>query len=163
MRSILIRFAVPTLIAVSILAFFGVPYVDRILAEWFRRDVDLRAQLVAHSIEGSLRGFLERGDKQGLGSYLATITTDERLMAIVLCAEGGKPLFKTDRTPAEIDCSVRSNLGDRGSGIVKLRDGSVEVSSFPVRGANDMPLTALIVHDLGFIDRRQSSARNYVL
>ena len=71
MRAILIRFAVPTLIAVSILAFFGVPYVDRILAEWFRSDVDLRAQLVAHSMEGSLAGFLERGDKKGLANYLA--------------------------------------------------------------------------------------------
>ena len=37
MRTILIRFAVPTIIAVSILAFFGVPYVDRILAEWFNQ------------------------------------------------------------------------------------------------------------------------------
>ena len=64
MRAILIRFAVPTLIAVSILAFFGVPYVDRILAQWFRSDVDLRAQLVANSMEESLAGFLERGDRR---------------------------------------------------------------------------------------------------
>src|SRR6185295_15202784 len=73
MRSILIRFAVPTLIAVSILAFFGVPYVDRILAEWFRSDVDMRAQLVAHSMEGSLTSLLERDDKRGLRGYLAGI------------------------------------------------------------------------------------------
>ena len=163
MRAILIRFAVPTLIAVSILAFFGVPYVDRILAEWFRSDVDLRAQLVAHSMEGSLTGFLERGDEKGMASYLATITTDERLMAIVLCDEGAKPLFTTERTPAEIRCSMRRDLGDRGSSIVKLADGSVEVSSFPMGSAEGRPITALIVHDLSFIDRRQSSARNYVL
>ena len=163
MRAILIRFAVPTLIAVSILAVFGVPCVDRILAEWFRSDVDLRAQLVAHSMEGSLTGFLERDDKKGLASYLAAITTDERLMAIVLCDEGTKALFTTERTPAEIECSVRRDIGDRGSSIVKLIDGSVEVSSFPMGSANGKPVTALIVHDLSFIDRRQSSARNYVL
>ena len=163
MRTILIRFAVPTLIAVSILAFFGVPYVDRILAEWFRRDVDLRAQLVAHSMEGSLTRFLERGDDKGLASYLAAITTDERLMAIVLCDDSAAALFATDRTPAEIECSVRRDIGDRGSSIVKLADGSVEVSSFPMGSANGRPVTALIVHDLSFIDRRQSSARNYVL
>jgi hypothetical protein len=130
MRSILIRFAVPTLIAVSILAFFGVPYVDRILAEWFRRDVDLRAQLVAHSIEGSITGFLERGDEKGFANYLAAITTDGRLMAIVLCDDGDKVLFKTGRTPAQIGCSARRNIGERDSSIVKLADGSVEVSSF---------------------------------
>jgi trehalose 6-phosphate synthase/phosphatase len=163
MRSILIRFAVPTLIAVSILAFFGVPYVDRILAEWFRSDVDLRAQLVAHSMEGSLTSFLERDDKKGLATYLAAITTDERLMAIVLCDDGTKALFKTDRTPAEIECSVSRDIGNRGSSIVKLADGSVEVSSFPMGNANGKPVIALIVHDLSFIDRRQSSARNYVL
>jgi trehalose 6-phosphate synthase/phosphatase len=163
MRAILIRFVVPTLIAVSILAFFGVPYVDRILADWFRRDVDLRAQLVAHSIEGSLTRFLGRGDMKGLASYLAAITTDERLMAIVLCDDGETALFATDRTPAEIECSVRRDIGERGSSIVKLADGSVEVSSFPMGSANGKPVTALIVHDLSFIDRRQSSARNYVL
>src|SRR4051794_6631407 len=107
MRAILIRFAVPTLISVSILALFGVPYVDRILAEWFRRDVDLRAQPVAHSMEGSLTGLIERGDKKRLGSCLAAITTDERLMAIVLCDDDAKTLFATERPPAEIQCALR--------------------------------------------------------
>ena len=65
MRYILIRFAVPAFIAVSILAFLGVPYVDRILADWFRSDVDLRAQLVAHSMEGAIAERLERGDRKG--------------------------------------------------------------------------------------------------
>ena len=163
MRAILIRFAVPTLIAVSILAFFGVPYVDRILAQWFRSDVDLRAQLVANSMEESLAGFLERGDKKGMAGYLAGITTDDRLMAIVLCDADSKMIFATDRTPAEIKCSARHDLGERASNIMKLVDGSVEVSSFPMGSANGRPVTALIVHDLSFIDRRQSSARNYVL
>ena len=163
MRSILIRFAVPTLIAVSILAFFGVPYVDRILAEWFRSDVDLRAQLVAHSMEGSLTGFLDRNDSEGLARYLAAITTDERLMAIVLCDEDTGALFRTERTPAQIKCAIRRDIGDRGSRLVKLADGSVEVSSFPMGSASGRQVTALIVHDLSFIDRRQSSARSYVL
>ena len=84
-------------------------------------------------------------------------------MAIVLCDDDSKALFTTERTPAEIKCSVRRDIGDRGSSIVKLADGSVEVSSFPMGSANGRPITALIVHDLSFIDRRQSSARNYVL
>jgi len=163
MRSILIRFAIPTLIAVSILAFFGVPYVDRILAEWFRSDVDMRAQLVAHSMEGSLTSLLERDDKRGLRAYLAGITTDERLMAVVLCRDNNTLLYKTERTPKEIGCDVLDQTGERGSGLLKLRDGSVEVSSFVFNDATDAPIRALIVHDLSFIDRRQSSARNYVL
>jgi trehalose-6-phosphate synthase len=163
MRTILIRFAVPTLIAVSILAFFGVPYVDRILADWFRKDIDLRAQLVAHSMEGSIADHLGRGDRKGLAKYLAAITTDERLMAIVICGDDANALVKTDRTPSQIDCAFRHGHGDPGSELVKLADGSVEVSSFPMGSVGGQPVTALIVHDLSFIDRRQSSARSYVL
>jgi trehalose 6-phosphate synthase len=84
-------------------------------------------------------------------------------MAVVLCDDSSKPIFTTGRTPAEITCPVRQDAGDRGSSLVKLADGSVEVSSFPMGTANGRPVTALIVHDLSFIDRRQSSARNYVL
>ncbi len=163
MRSILIRFVVPTLIAAGILAFFGVPYVERILAGWFRGDVDMRAQLVAHSMEGSLARFVERNDKSGLARYLAGITTDERLMAVVVCRADGTPYFQTDRTPEEIGCEALQRTGDRGSSLIKLEDGSVEVSSFVIGAADSKPLRALLVHDLSFIDRRQSSARNYVL
>jgi len=163
MRSILIRFAIPTLIAVSLLALIGVPYVDRILAGWFRGDVDMRAQLVAHSMEGSLARFVERQDDKGLGEYLAGITADERLMAVVLCREDGALLFRTDRTPDEISCKTLRQTGERGSSQIKLAAGSVEVSSFTFRNADHSLIRALIVHDLSFIDRRQSSARNYVL
>lgn len=163
MRSILIRFVVPTLIAAGILAFFGVPYVERILAGWFRGDVDMRAQLVAHSMEGSLARFVERNDKSGLAKYLAGITTDERLMAVVVCRADGTPYFQTDRTPEEIGCEVLQRTGDRGSSLIKLEDGSVEISSFVIGAADGKPIRALLVHDLSFIDRRQSSARNYVL
>jgi trehalose 6-phosphate synthase len=163
MRAILIRFAVPTIIAVSILAFFGVPYVDRILADWFRSDVDLRAQLVAHSMQGSVASFLERGDRSGLEKYLAAITTDERLMAIVLCADDSRTLMSTGRTPSEVDCTLRNDIGERGATLLRLADGSVEVSSFPMGSVAGVVVTALLVHDLSFIDRRQSSARSYVL
>ena len=124
----------------SILAFFGVPYVDRILAEWFRSDVDMRAQLVATPWKESLAGFLERDDKKGLAKYLAGITTDERLMAIVLCGEDSKPLlYNRSHSALKSVATVRRDIGARGSNIVKLADGSVEVSSFPMGSAERPP------------------------
>jgi trehalose 6-phosphate synthase len=163
MRSILIRFAIPTLFAVSVLAVFGVPYIDRILAEWFRSDVGLRAQLVAHSIEGPLGRFLEQEDTAGLHEYLGRLTTDERLMAVLLCRDDHTLLLKTERTPPEVDCATLQQTGDRGSSLLKLANGSVEVTSFTFDSQGAKRTQALVVHDLSFIDRRQSAARNYVL
>jgi len=108
MRTILIRFAVPTLLAVSILAYFGVPYVDRMLAGWFRADVDMRAQLVASSMTTALSGLVEQNDQRALREYLNTITADERLLAILLCRADGALVYKTERTPDAITCALRS-------------------------------------------------------
>ena len=76
MRSILIRFGIPTLVAVSLLAYFGVPYANRLLADWFSSDVNLRAQLAATSMAPTLGTLLDTQSETDLRNYLATITTD---------------------------------------------------------------------------------------
>jgi len=163
LRSILIRFAIPILVAVSILAYFGVPYADKILADWFRDDVDMRAQLVSSSMATSLARLADKRDSRELRSYLASITADERLLAVVLCGADENLIYKTDRTPEAITCAATRDIGERGNRLMQLPSGSVEVSSFPYASASGMPFRALVVHDLSFIDRRQSTARNYVL
>ena len=50
-RSVMLRFVLPIALAACVVAFFGLPYIERLLAEWFRSDVELRAQLVMHSMD----------------------------------------------------------------------------------------------------------------
>jgi trehalose 6-phosphate synthase len=163
MRAILIRFAIPSLLAVSILAYFGVPFVDRMLAGWFRSDVDMRAQLVANSMTTTLSGLLDKNDQRALRKYLAGITADERLLAVVACRADGMLIYQTERTPDAITCALALQIGEQGNRYLQLPSGSVEVSAFSLEGANGDSSRLLIVHDLSFIDRRQSTARNYVL
>ena len=163
MRAILIRFAVPTLLAVSILSYFGVPYVDRMLAGWFRADVDMRAQLVANSMSATLSTLVEQSDQSALSGYLNAVTADERLLAVVVCRADGTLVFETERTPDAITCASTLGIGERGDQYMQLKSGSVEVSAFSFEAAHREPIRLLIVHDLSFIDRRQSTARNYVL
>jgi trehalose 6-phosphate synthase len=163
MRTILIRFAVPTLLAVSILAYFGVPFVDRMLAGWFRADVDMRAQLVASSMTTALSGLVEQNNQRALREYLNTITADERLLAVLLCRADGTLVYKTERTPDAITCALTREIGERGNRYLQLKSGSVEVSAFSYETDKRESIRLLIVHDLSFIDRRQSTARNYVL
>lgn len=163
MRAILIRFAIPTLLAVSILAYFGVPYVDRMLAGWFRTDVHMRAQLVANSMTTTLFGLAEQRDQRALREYLSTITADERLLAIVVCRADGTLIYQTERTPNAITCGLTFESGESGGRYLQLPSGSVEVSAFSHEIDQGEPIRLLIVHDLSFIDRRQSTARNYLL
>jgi len=163
LRSILVRFAIPTLVAVGILAYFGGPYADKLLADWFRADVEMRARLVSTSMATSLARLVEKTDPQELRGYLSTITADERLLAVVLCDANNQVIYQTERTPDAVTCVETREIGERDNRLLHLPSGSVEVSSFPYTSNAGTPFRALIVHDLSFIDRRQSTARNYVL
>ncbi len=58
-RSTILRFVLPVAFASCVVAYFGLPYIERLLAEWFRSDVELRAQLVMHSMEEPITELVE--------------------------------------------------------------------------------------------------------
>ena len=83
------RFVLPVALASCVVAFFGLPYIQRLLAEWFTADVELRAQLVMHTMEGPLTELVEQGNETRLHGYLAKMTADERLLAVLVCRPDG--------------------------------------------------------------------------
>src|SRR5277367_2843674 len=105
-RSVLLRFVLPVAFASCVVAYFGLPYIERLLAEWFRSDVELRAQLVMHSMEEPVTDLVEEGGESRLRAYLAKITADERLLAILVCRPDGSRIFQTERTPSAVTCSA---------------------------------------------------------
>src|SRR5271154_1187866 len=106
-RSVMLRFVLPVAFASCIVAFFGLPYIERLLAEWFRSDVELRAQLVMHSMDERITELVQNGDQARLSNYLAKITADERLLAILVCRPDGSTIYQTEHTPG----SISSNAG----------------------------------------------------
>ena len=129
-RSIMLRFVLPVAFASCVVAYFGLPYIERLLAEWFRSDVELRAQLVMHSMEEPITDLVEKGNESRLRAYLAKITADERLLAILVCREDGSTIFKTERAPAAISCAAAGNPKAPATSIMQLPSGSVQISRF---------------------------------
>jgi trehalose-6-phosphate synthase len=162
-RSVVLRFVLPVALASCVVAYFGLPYIQRLLAEWFRADVELRAQLVMHSMEEPIKDIVETGNGARLRAYLAKITADERLLAILVCSPDGETIFKSDRTPAAISCEKESGIKPAGTRIMQLPSGSVQVSRFDYDTAEPTPFRVLLIHDLSFVDRRQRTARDFVL
>src|SRR5665213_4227176 len=130
-RSIMLRFVLPVALASCVVAYFGLPYIQRLLAEWFRSDVELRAQLVMHSAEEPITDLVENGSEARLRAYLSKIATDERLLAILVCRPNGSTLFKSERTPPAISCdSDAVGASPARSQIKQLPSGSVQISRF---------------------------------
>src|SRR5579863_7226237 len=162
-RSIMLRFVLPVALASCVVAYFGLPYIQRLLAEWFRADVELRAQLVMHSMEEPITDLVENGSEARMRAYLAKITADERLLAILVCRPNGSTIFKSERAPASISCEASGATPPAASHIVQLPSGSVQVSRFDYDSAAPVPFRVLMLHDLSFVDRRQRTARDFVL
>jgi len=162
-RSIMLRFVLPMAFASCVVAYFGLPYIERLLAEWFRSDVELRAQLVMHSMEEPITDLVQKGNESRLRNYLAKITTDERLLAVLVCRTDGSTIFKTERAPATITCESNAVSMPASSKVVELPSGSVQISRFDFDAAQPTPFRVLMLHDLSFVDRRQRTARDFVL
>jgi trehalose-6-phosphate synthase len=159
----MLRFVLPVAFASCVVAYFGLPYIERLLAEWFRSDVELRSQLVMHSMEEPITELVEKGNEWRLRAYLAKITADERLLAVLVCRTDGSTLFKTDRAPTAISCDAASMPNSTPTRIVQLPSGSVQISRFDFDSAVPTPFRVLMLHDLSFVDRRQRTARDFLL
>ncbi|HEY3655426.1 MAG TPA: trehalose-6-phosphate synthase [Steroidobacteraceae bacterium] len=162
-RSVMLRFVLPVAFASCVVAYFGLPYIERLLAEWFRSDVELRAQLVMHSMEEPITELVAKGNEARLRNYLSKATADERLLAILICRPDGKTIIKTERAPAAISCDANAKTSPAVTRVVQLPSGSVQVSRFDFDAAEPLPFRVLMLHDLSFVDRRQRTARDFVL
>ncbi len=162
-RSIIVRTVLPLLLAAGTVAYFGLPYIDRLLAQWFRSDVELRAQLLMSSMQEALPVYLAKNDQAGLRRYVARITADQRLLGLLICRPDGTPLIKSERMPAAVDCEQAQSVPDGRSGVLETPTGSAQVSVFDQNPPGMAPYRVAIVHDLSFVDRRQNTARDYLI
>src|SRR5450631_1660755 len=162
-RSVMLRFVLPVAFASCVVAFFGLPYIERLLAEWFRSDVELRAQLVMHSMEEPITDLVQKGNEWRLRGYLAKVTADERLLAVLVCRPDGSTIFKTERAPAAIACESAGGSHFTATRVVQLPSGSVQISRFDFDAAEPTPFRVLMLHDLSFVDKRQRTARDFVI
>jgi trehalose 6-phosphate synthase len=162
-RSIFIRSVLPLLIAAGVVAFFGLPYVDRLLRDWFSADVQLRARVVMSSLADTLPPLVARDDQAALSRYANKVMLDQRVLGILVCRLDGRLVFATLRTAAAVGCPATTRLADGHSDILRMRTGSVQLSVFDQNPVNQPPYRVGILSDMSFVDRRQSAVRDYLI
>ena len=162
-RSVILRIVLPLALASCVVAYFGLPYIQRLLAEWFSADVEARAQLVMQTVQDPLAELIGQGSEARLRSYLAKMTADERLLGMLVCRPDGTTIVKSERTPAAISCEGDGKAKPFSASIVQLPSGSVEVSRFDFDTARPTPYRVVMLSDLSFVDRRQRTARDFIL
>ncbi len=138
-------------------AYLLVPVVDNLTLQWFKRDLDLRAELISRSLNGILLTMEPTRKDSAIPELFDDYAEDERLLAIGLCDENNKLVYKTKYFPDEINC-----ITDHVDHLVKLTQGPVHVASTS-SAIDGKRATLFIVHDVSFVQRRSDTTRNYII
>jgi trehalose 6-phosphate synthase len=163
-----LRFLLVLLAGLALLTALAYGGLTRVIRQWFEKDLALRSTLaVAAARQGLSANWT--GDPGLLAQALADITRDERIMGAAACSAEGRLLAATQAFPAEFSCGpvlrrLREETAPDGvpwSMTSELKGGLVQLSAVPVE--RDTGGVLLLVHDLSFISRRQTTTRNLVL
>ena len=152
-----LRFVIPLLLALAAFAYAVVPLVDKLTMRWFVSDLDMRASLIATTVQEPVQDLLRTGNRTRAVEFFTRITQDERLYAIGFCpARRGQPVA-TPALPPEVNCRALDQFSGPAGHMLTSAQGPVLVSVRPldVRGGHGREAGARARHEL----RRRAAAR----
>jgi trehalose 6-phosphate synthase len=169
------RLILGLLAGLALLTWVASGVVETTAREWFERDVSSRAHLFLTVANRSLAQAWN--SPQELQSDLATIARDEHVMAAAACGSDLSARAATAAFPSEFNCvevgpRMLIPAGPGGaeqpsfrewSTIATLPTGRVYVSAMPVRGDGPELGFAILVQDLGYIQKREDRARTFLI
>ena len=169
------RFLVVLLAGVALLAYLGSTAVQKTTRRWSEADIAQRTAALAEKNQPVLLARWTAGAHEALEAMLNNLARDERITAVGACDQNNQLLASTPAFPRELACAeVRQRMaGERegqpaGPGLVwgtnwSLPGGNVYLSAVPVvRDGTSLGLL-LLVHDLSFVERRDSRLRQLLL
>lgn len=157
-----LRFVAPLILALALMAWALTPVVDRQMLRWFVRDLDIRASLVANTVQDPVRQLVETRDAPRLRKYFERLTEDERLFAVGYCAADAHAPIASRSWPSRIQCDSLQHFADPAERTLDSPHGALHVSVAPVLRDSGPPGTLVLVHDMSFIDRRSAETRKYI-
>ncbi len=154
-----LRFILPLLFVLGLIAYFVTPLVDSLTLQWFRRDLDIRSRLISNTIQDSVADLIRSDSKARINALFNHAIQDERLYALGYCDLNNQLKFKTETFPEELKCSTGS---ESASGIVQFASGSLHVARFPM-ASNGLAIGDLVlVHDMSFVEKRSADTQRYI-
>ena len=157
-----LRFILPLILALAAIAYGVVPLVDQLTLRWFVRDLDIRSELVANSVQEPLQEHLRFGQKKKTELYFSRLIQDERLFGVGFCPAGGGALIASQAFPAAIQCDNLDRFADPVARVLKSEQGPLHVALRTVEQEGSALGKLVLVHDMSFIQRRSEETRLYV-
>jgi trehalose 6-phosphate synthase len=158
------------LAGLALLTVVGYLGLNQVTRQWFETDVRLRAELAVSAARQSLIANWKE-DSEVLAASLRDMTRDERILFAAACAPGGRTLARSEDYPTELSCAPilarmeRENVPPGATWLTTAEsaNGRMQVSAIGLRSGQKLLGTVLVVHDLGFLSRREATTMYIVI
>ncbi|CAK0746357.1 Alpha,alpha-trehalose-phosphate synthase [Gammaproteobacteria bacterium] len=157
-----LRFIFPLLTILGGIAWGTAPLVGELVQRWFRTDVELRSQLLFDSIQDTVNAMIASKENSKIDGLFRRIARDERLLALGLCMPNGVLSHRSSEWPKALSCPLPSTASKKTFTVEHLEAGPVLAAVFTLTVDNVELGRLIIVHDLMFIERRSSTAEQYM-
>jgi trehalose 6-phosphate synthase len=142
-------------------AYAVTPVLDGLMMRWHMRDLDIRASLVASSLQETLFeavGAPETGAK--VGNRLTNLIRDERLYGLAVCDVNGNRIATSAGFPDEVPCEAASEP-DR-SLVRSTPQGPLHVALRDLMHDGQRFGSLVVIHDMSFAQRRSDATKRYL-
>ncbi|MEO7578675.1 MAG: trehalose-6-phosphate synthase [Massilia sp.] len=157
-----LRFILPLALVLGLFGYIAVPLMDKFTLRWSVRDLDIRSQLLAATMEDQVLDSLAQKSGKRINQLFDRAIQDERLYALALCDPAGHLLYKTGTYPESLGC-WRGLTGENvPKALVQLPQGPVHVSESDLMRDGAPAGRLILVHDMSFIVRRSADTKQYI-
>ena len=156
-----LRFVLPLVIVLAVIAYGVIPLVDSFQLKWFVRDLDMRSKLMVSTMGGPLADLLVSNSKGKISAYFTRIIQDERLYALGFCDLENRLLYETQAFPEDVTCQEMTSLAANFSTVRSFGSGPLHITSAAIESSGRRLGRLLLLHDMSFIQQRSSDTKQY--
>jgi trehalose 6-phosphate synthase len=156
-----LRFVVPLLLALTAVAYGVLPLAERLTERWFIRDLEIRASLVANTVQDQIAEIDRNGPPSRLLQFFDRIANDERTYAVAFCRTPTADPIGTPSLPVAIRCQTLDRFAGPAGHVIQSATGRLLVSVRPLPTEQSPEGELILVHDMGFVERRSEETRRY--
>jgi trehalose-6-phosphate synthase len=158
-----LRFVLPLVIVLAVIAYGVVPLVAALELKWFVRDLDMRSKLMVNTMGGPLSELLVANSKDKIAAYFTRIIQDERLYALGFCDPDNQLRYETQTYPEELTCQGTAAIPPNSSTVQSFSQGPLHITSTSIESSGRRLGRLLLLHDMSFIQQRSSDTKRYVV
>ncbi|MCC2642664.1 MAG: otsA1 [Nitrospira sp.] len=156
-----LRFILPLLLVLGVVAYSVVPLVDSLTLKWFTRDLESRSKLLASTMEVPLSDLVASRSRTKIFAYFHKVIQDERLYALGFCDAQQRLLYQTLTYPDRLSCESLAHLAPGSSEVVNFAQGPLHVVVATIQSGGKVHGRLMLVHDMSFVHQRSTDTKWY--